>query len=246
MAFKSSGSGGGFVSKGSGGGFKAKVTSGVSETPIVTSGLILHLDAGNPSSYPGSGTTWTDLSGNGKHATLYNSPTYSASNGGILVFSKGSSQYAEGGGLGSQPVWTASAWARIDETLDGNAALFTDRYLTNVNFAITSFFAGQIVGSWYGSWNATSPGYTPVIGEWHNHTVTNDGTTMKHYVDGVLYGTTSTGPSSGNNIGYRVARRWDLDTYASAAIPIVLFYDRALSDPEIVQNFDADKSRYGL
>jgi len=228
-------------------GFKAKIlTSAPPESPIVTSGLILYLDAGNPVSYPGSGTMWTDLSGNGKHATLYNSPTYSASNGGLIVFSKGSSQYAEGGGLGSQPVWTASVWARIDEAMEGNGALFTDVYGGNVNFAIASLGGNEIRGAWYGGWTATSPVYVPVIGEWHNHTVTNDGTTLKHYVDGVLYGTTSTGPSSGNNIGYRVARRWDYTPYVSAAIPIVLAYDRALSQPEIIQNFDANKARYGL
>ena len=54
---------------------------------IVTGGLVLNLDAGNPSSYPGSGTTWTDLSGNGNHGTLFNSPTFtSSSNGGNLLF----------------------------------------------------------------------------------------------------------------------------------------------------------------
>ena len=43
--------------------------------PIITSGLVLHLDAGNTSSYPGSGTTWTDLSVNGYNGTLTNGPT---------------------------------------------------------------------------------------------------------------------------------------------------------------------------
>ena len=53
---------------------------------IVTGGLVLHLDAGNSTSYPGSGTTWTDLSGNGNNATLINTPTYSSANGGHLLF----------------------------------------------------------------------------------------------------------------------------------------------------------------
>jgi hypothetical protein len=44
--------------------------------PIVTSGLVMALDANNIISYPGSGTTWYDLSGNNNHATIYNSPTY--------------------------------------------------------------------------------------------------------------------------------------------------------------------------
>ena len=60
---------------------------------IVREGLVLNLDAGEPSSYPGSGTTWTDLSGNSQNFTVYNSPTFSSNNGGELLFS-GSNDYA--------------------------------------------------------------------------------------------------------------------------------------------------------
>lgn len=49
-------------------------------------GLVLCLDAGNTKSYPGSGTTWTDLSGRGNTGTLTNGPTYSSANGGSIVF----------------------------------------------------------------------------------------------------------------------------------------------------------------
>ena len=53
---------------------------------IVTSGLILNLDAGNTTSYSGTGTTWTDLSGNNLNATLVNGTTYRTSYGGHLQF----------------------------------------------------------------------------------------------------------------------------------------------------------------
>ena len=59
---------------------------------VVQSGLVLNLDAGVLSSYPGSGTTWTDLSGNGRNGTLansFNSFTYSSANGGSIVFGGG-------------------------------------------------------------------------------------------------------------------------------------------------------------
>ena len=52
----------------------------------VTNGLVLHLDAGQSTSYPGTGTTWTDLSGYGRIGTLTNGPTYSSVNGGSIVF----------------------------------------------------------------------------------------------------------------------------------------------------------------
>lgn len=52
----------------------------------MTTGLVLNLDAGDPASYAGAGTTWTDLSGRGNNGTLVNSVTYSSSNHGTLVF----------------------------------------------------------------------------------------------------------------------------------------------------------------
>ena len=53
---------------------------------IVKDGLVLALDAGNTKSYPGSGTSWSDLSGQGNTGTLTNGPTYSSADGGSIVF----------------------------------------------------------------------------------------------------------------------------------------------------------------
>ena len=53
---------------------------------IVKDGLVLHLDAANYKSYPGSGTTWSDLSGNGNNGTLTNGPTFDSGNRGSIVF----------------------------------------------------------------------------------------------------------------------------------------------------------------
>jgi len=61
---------------------------------LSSSNLVLFLDAGNPASYPGTGGTWYDLSGNNNNATLFGSPVYTSSNGGILTFSSASNQYA--------------------------------------------------------------------------------------------------------------------------------------------------------
>jgi hypothetical protein len=53
---------------------------------IADSGLTLCLDAGNPVSYPGSGTTWRDVSGQGNNGILVDGPTFNSANGGVLVF----------------------------------------------------------------------------------------------------------------------------------------------------------------
>jgi hypothetical protein len=60
---------------------------------IIEDGLVLCLDAGNKRSYPGSGTTWYDTSGNDNHFTLYNTPTFSSDNGGCISFN-GTDEYA--------------------------------------------------------------------------------------------------------------------------------------------------------
>ena len=53
---------------------------------IITDGLVIALDAANTKSYPGSGTTWSDLSGNSNNGTLTNGPTFNSRNGGSIVF----------------------------------------------------------------------------------------------------------------------------------------------------------------
>ena len=53
---------------------------------IVTNGLVLSLDAADRNSYPGTGTTWRDMSGNGNNGTLTDGPTFNSNNGGSIVF----------------------------------------------------------------------------------------------------------------------------------------------------------------
>ena len=81
---------------------------------IVTDGLVLCLDAGNPKSYPGSGTTWTDLSGNGNNGTLVNGVGYSGDNLGSLSFD-GVNDYINIGNIGSPQQFTCSFWVNPTE-----------------------------------------------------------------------------------------------------------------------------------
>lgn len=93
---------------------------------IVTNGLVLYLDAGNSKSYPGSGTVWNDLSGNGNNGTLVNGPTYSGANKGSIVFD-GANDYISGGSntVSINNAITISAWIRHSAITGGQK-----RYLT--------------------------------------------------------------------------------------------------------------------
>ena len=93
----------------------------------ITDGLVLALDAANTKSYPGSGTTWTDLSGNGNNGTLTNGPTYNSSNLGSLSFdgiddySTLTSNYTLSAG------WTLSFWGNpiFDSTVNVNTVFYS-------------------------------------------------------------------------------------------------------------------------
>ena len=85
--------------------------AGSSSVSIPTNGLQLYLDAGNASSYPGSGTSWTDLSSNGRNGTLTNGPTYSSADGGSIVFD-GSNDYVQCTGSLVVTAATFVAWIK--------------------------------------------------------------------------------------------------------------------------------------
>ena len=80
---------------------------------IVTDGLVLALDAANAKSYPGSGTTWSDLSGNRNTGTLTNGPTFNSGNGGGIVFD-GVDDYVDCGNSSTLQInqGTISAWVK--------------------------------------------------------------------------------------------------------------------------------------
>lgn len=225
----------------------------------VSRGIQLYLDAGHNGSYPGSGNTWSDISGNGKAATLYNTPTYSANNGGILTFAKASYEYAETTtNLGNMSNWTVETWVKLDSALvAGPNAIVTNVYdgasklnyaLGSMNVANTNTYAAFFDGS---GWHLHSTGQALTLGVWYHLVGTYDGATLSHYVNGSLSNTLSYAgtPQSGGNT--RIARRWDdvanaADNFVGGSIPIVRIYNRALNQAEVTQNFNQSRARYGI
>ena len=85
---------------------------------IITDSLILCLDAANTKSYPGSGATWTDLSGNGNNVTLTNGPTYSSVDGGSIVFD-GTNDYADFFAPNLGTTTTVEMWVKLGAGYSG-------------------------------------------------------------------------------------------------------------------------------
>jgi hypothetical protein len=226
----------------------------ISVNPIVTTGLQLYLDAGNSSSYNGSGSTWTDLSPFGRNATLINSPSYSSANSGSLSFLDTSLQYATVPNIGNLSTWTIEAWANLSLSLTGKVtSIVCNQFdlVNKLNFSLGTNNAtanyNLAVGYYNGAWRTTT-GITPTLNTWTYYAGTYNGTIVRQYTNNAEVGTLSyTGtPQSGGEI--RIARRWDETTVASnflrGNISVIRIYNRALSAAELLQNYNAQKGRY--
>ena len=247
-------------------------TSAVISANLVTSGLILHLDSGNSSSYSGSGTTWTDLSGNNRNATLINGPQYSSVDGGKIVFD-GIDDYAEvsnppmfGSGDFSVEVW----FKRKESTLTWDGSYLISKWSSGANAAWNEWGLGfgDLQGSSYGnnlnfSLEAQGGGFYGItsdeilINTWYQAVIVREGGTLKMYINGTLR-TTSTpsisyygalGTKSINPAGrkLRINRQDNTDSLqGNIEVPIVRIYNKALTLLEVGQNYLNNKGRFGM
>lgn len=235
------------------------LTSGDLTLGIVTSGLQLYLNAGNSSSYPGTGTTWTDLSTNGyTTSTLLNGVGYSTDGGGTLTFD-GNNDYVDTNQSLSSEEFTVGAWFK---TSAAGIKMILSKETTAGwpwNYRIW-LNGGTIVGDVAQS-GASNVSISSILtnynnGNWYNVMFSRNDSTLRLYVNGVevrnvsdtLTGTVSNsqevwiGRSAYTGGG---ASPTGLYPY-SGSISEIMIYDRVLTDAEILQNFDATKIRFGL
>lgn len=219
----------------------------------VTDNLALYLDAGNPASYPGSGSTWTDLVA-AKAFTLYNSPTYSASNGGYINFDPASTQWADATSLPSSLAnWTVEAWHWYAGTNNnGSPCLVTEAYAGGpINYTVgncTDSSPNLQVGYWDGgSFHPTPQGTVLTAGQWYQVVGTFDGTANRLYLNGgFVSSTATTSAAQSGGAGIRLMRRWDADQYWGGRLGIVRIYSAALTAEQVTQNYNANRSRFGI
>ena len=229
---------------------------------IVTYGLVLNLDAGNVASYPGTGTAWTDLSGNGNNATLANGPTYSSANDGSIVFDK-TNDYIIVPSINRLNTTTLDVWfntSSVSESAGVRQYLYTQQRNPPVLASNTYqerqgiHIAGNVLEFQYLDTNNTAGNIVSVnpisANTWYNVVVTLDGTTPKMYLNGTqvsVTGTIRTPKALTVNQAF-IARRGDSggNDYFGGNIGAVKDYDRALSAAEVAQNYNVLKNRYGL
>ena len=217
---------------------------------IVTDGLVLALDAADKNSYPGSGTTWSDRAGTNNN-TLTNGPTFSSSNGGSIVFD-GTNDYstAPNNTLLDNQTITMESW-------NYPAFVFQSGFLFEkgaVNTQYSNFYNGD--GTFYfrtiGLSNQDTTFYAPsyISANTWNHIVCTYGAGVKTiYLNTVQIAqvTGITGTISTNTTGLYIGAYGPGSSYFfNGRIAISRVYNRALSSVEVLQNYNAQKSRFNL
>lgn len=231
------------------------------QSSIVTNNLVLNLDAGNSASYPGSGTTWTDLSGNNNTATLINGVGYNSGNGGYLSFD-GLNDYATLGATVpttlriGQSDFTIDFWVYTNGTsaysicgnLDDNSG--DGSYWVILNSTYTGLHTVQfgVPGTTRKFGTTTLP-----INTWTNITLSRISNVITCYINASAYGSTASSVNfTGNyNIDYLLGMAKSSSSYnkypLNGRLPILRIYNGiGLTSTQVLQNFNATKSRYGL
>ena len=220
---------------------------------IVTDGLTVVLDAADRNSYSGSGNIWYDISGNNITATKggTQSPTYPLWNSqGYFSFLSGSLGTNESRFVTSTiPSFFALSvfvWYRTSDTTNSKTILRMQNsdFELSVNQTILFYSAG----SNFNDINASITNASSANGNWHNMGLTYDGNNLKGYFDASNVVNSTRGsivnPQSGPlNIGTRDDAFFQ---HFVGDISIVTIYNKVLSNAEILQNYNAQKSRFGL
>jgi hypothetical protein len=222
---------------------------------IVTDGLVLCLDAGNAKSYPGTGTTWNDISRNGNTGTLTNGPTYGSDNGGSLIFD-GSNDFVEVSPTKlnesivnsiSIECWVypkTTSYQLIGGGQDNTGSRYTAAF--NINSDGANIYGFDLEAT-SGQVRLTSSSNTLEVNKWKHLTGTYDGSTASFYINGTLID--SDNGTSGNIINFDnfiLGKDIATSRHLNGNIACFKVYNRALSASEIEQNFNALRGRFGI
>lgn len=238
--------------------------------PPVRDNLILELDAGNLSSYPGSGTTWFDLSGNNLNGALTNGPTYSFLDSASSIVFDGTNDYVNipssslfnfaSGDFSVELVTYYNSSTSSDNTYrpafmlgSGNTYFTMVKWRSGVGNGV--FVDYSVAGNRH-TITTTNSVPSPVV----NNTITSplfdvnakythfvirvSANVMTLYINSVSYGSVNLASRWNTNLGLRIGTEGS--GYMSGLIPYIKFYNRALSAAEIAQNFNFYRTRYGI
>lgn len=226
---------------------------------IVRDGLVLHLDAANKKSYPGSGTTWFDLNGNIRDVTLNNSPSFNSTDQKYFAFD------------GVNDFGTSPFYSAISTTSTPHTMMAWINYVTNnaiygiVNigqWADTEYATGIVLinnvfhwsyngaGPQFMAGNTVSSDYTLASNTWYHLAFSRTASSVSFFVNGQPIVTKSSSMNASIfsspimiGVGSQNGAR---SGYFNGKIAQASVFNRALSSSEVRQNFNALRSRFGI
>jgi hypothetical protein len=218
---------------------------------IVTNGLVLNLDAAKTDSYPGTGTTWRDISGNNNNGTLTNGPTFSGIGKQAAIVFDGVDDFVNCGtnsSLNLSSSYTLSIWLNTTATFDKAIVQrysFSGGLYPGYALSLNRSQAGQMdlyTGeTWY-----TNKGSNINNGNWNNITITVNSTSCVFYQNLTPSSFTVAASTSNPTDTLFIGSTEGTNNMYSGNISIVQIYNRALSADEVSQNFNALRGRYGI
>jgi hypothetical protein len=223
---------------------------------IVQTGLVLNLDSADVNSYPGSGTTWTDTSGNENSGTLVNGPTYTSGPAGYIA-TDGTNDYINfGQKFQYQDQFTAECWVRWTSTPTQTggcgiyAPIFTNKdYGWNINTNGSNTITWNIYNTTGAANSVTTSG--AYLNQWVHIVGYKNGVTMGLYINGSSIGTATLSTNSVYYAGYDCTIGGNhpcggTNYYMGLRMGAARVYNKVLSPTEISQNFNAQRKRYNI
>jgi hypothetical protein len=224
-----------------------KVTGASADGAIVTDGLRFNLDAGKSASYAGTGTTWTDLSGNGNHGTLAGStlPVYNSDNGGSFVFNGSTSNVNLNKNATEIGIYdnsyTADAWVYPTD-LSGDRGMFGDEQAVQRKGLHLIFRGGSIHQGHFGS--DANAGSVTANSWWHIvFTFDKSNGSTRIYKNGVYQGNGEIGSYIGTT-NIHLGQAYNNTGFFHGKGAVYKMYNRVLSAAEVATNYNALKDRF--
>ena len=238
---------------------------------IITEGLVLYLDAANTRSYVSGSTTWNDISRSGNNGTLINGPTFNSGNGGSIVFD-GVNDYYLGNfssiinntTTGTSPIFTISNWIFLTANsgiIDGlgrvspsEAQSWAHYYrYTNPSGPTINFNKVNSGISNIRTFQVVSQANVILPNRWNNIvTIYNSGTVLFYLNGSQITNSITANDGSSTIVNNYFSLIFGKSNLGSGGEPLngrianYIIYNRALSASEVLQNFNATKTRFGL
>ena len=215
----------------------------------VTSGLQLYLDAASTTSYPGSGTTWYDLTANHNDVAMQNSGSISFTRSSGAYFNTGSTGWFNNAAGTNLPIgnsnYTLSVWTQLGSSWGSNGMISVGPFgSSNQANAFRASGTNVLLNYWWANDFSATGTLSPVT-QWFNAVAQFDGTNRSIWINGVQIGSAAAAGHNVTTSALQIAKTTDGE-YLQGNIGQALIYNRALSSTEINDNYTAIRTRYSV